>query len=152
SEVQSYFFDLWLQANPKVVLEQVPADMVMSSGSGLDPHITLKNARYQLKNRVAEKQAQKMLEADPAIAKLVEGAKKETDDAKRKPLEARIDKLKAQARKDMEDKIGQPLETKITMVIEELLDDKKEAPLGGLAGVELINVLELNVAMNARME
>src|SRR5262245_31882121 len=60
-EVRSVFFDTWLTENPERIdplkdLEQVPADMVMTSGSGLDPHITLRNARYQL-DGVAEARA-----------------------------------------------------------------------------------------------
>jgi K+-transporting ATPase ATPase C chain len=74
--------------------------MVMASGSGLDPHITLKNARYQLK-RVAAKRAQ-------------------------------------QSKRD---------ESQVQKEIEELLDQMAEAPLGGLAGVKMINVLELNLAL-----
>ena len=98
--VPAVFFDAWLQASPDVRLEQVPADMVMTSGSGLDPHITLKNARYQLP-RIVDAWAKKT------------GAEK----------------------------------SKVHAAIEKLLEDSAEAPLGGLAGVPLINVLEVNLAL-----
>jgi potassium-transporting ATPase KdpC subunit len=103
TDIQSYFFDMWRQEHPAVDLEEVPADLVMASGSGLDPHITLKNAYYQL-DRVAAKWAA---------------------ETKRDP---------AQVRKE----------------IEELLRQKAEAPLGGLVGVELVNVLEVNLALSNR--
>jgi K+-transporting ATPase ATPase C chain len=76
--------------------------MVMASGSGLDPHITLKNAYYQL-DRVAQALAQKM--------------------------KTSADKIRPE--------------------IERILHEKAEAPLGGLVGVELINVLEVNLALDA---
>jgi len=77
SDVQSIFFDMWRQDHPDAPLQDVPADMVMASASGLDPHISMDNAEYQL-DRVAQKwaadkkldpkqvhdQIEQMLEAD----------------------------------------------------------------------------------------
>jgi len=100
ASIQQNFFAMWRQEHPDVELVEVPADMVMASGSGLDPHITLKNARYQL-DRVVDAWAEKT-KAD-----------------------------KADVRK----------------AIENLLKQKAAAPFGGLAGVELINVLEVNLAL-----
>ena len=103
ADIQGGFFDMWLQAHPDADLEPVPADMVTASGSGLDPHITMKSAIYQL-DRVAAKWAA---------------------DTKRDPGEVRKG-------------------------IEELLRSKKAAPMMGLAGVDLVNVLEVNLALRQR--
>jgi potassium-transporting ATPase KdpC subunit len=100
ADIQGIFFDMWRQEHAQADLQEVPADMVMASGSGLDPHITLKNALYQL-DRVAAKWA----------------------------TETKRDQ--AEVRKE----------------IENLLHQKAEAPLGGLVGVDLINVLEVNLAL-----
>jgi K+-transporting ATPase ATPase C chain len=60
SAISANFFEMWLRdpANKEKAadLEPVVADMVMASASGLDPHITLRNALsvYQL-DRVAKK-------------------------------------------------------------------------------------------------
>jgi K+-transporting ATPase ATPase C chain len=102
-DIAKMFFDMWRQEHADADLEPVPADMVMASGSGLDPHITLKNALYQL-DRVAGKWAETTKEDSAKIRK----------------------------------------------EIEELLHKKAEAPLGGLAGVDLVNVLEVNLALRDR--
>jgi K+-transporting ATPase ATPase C chain len=104
TDIQGIFFDMWRQEHPQVALENVPADMVMASGSGLDPHITLQNARYQL-DRVAQAWSKK-LNADPA---------------------------------------------RVRSKIEGILADKQHAPLGGLAGVPLVNVLEVNLALSTSL-
>lgn len=103
SDIQGIFFDMWRQEHADADLEPVPADMVMASGSGLDPHITQKNALYQL-DRVAARWAEKTGRAPSQVRAEVEG----------------------------------------------LLREKTEAPLGGLVGTELINVLEVNLALRHR--
>ena len=71
SDIQKAFFDLWLQAHPEADLAPVPADMVMASGSGLDPHITLSNALWQL-DRVAAAWAKKTSGNEAAIRGQIE--------------------------------------------------------------------------------
>lgn len=103
TDIQGIFFDLWRQDHPDADLALVPADMVMASGSGLDPHITLKNALYQL-DRAALKWAEK---------------------TRRNPAEIRKE-------------------------IETLFRENAAAPLAGLAGDDLVNVLEMNVKLKER--
>lgn len=136
------FFDFWLNEHPQAELEEVPADMVTASASGLDPHITLKNAQYQLKIRVAEARANKIVAAE--ALKLRKDYDK-LDEAQRKTI-------LEQARKAIEDKLGKRLEERLSEVIDALLTRSASAPLGGLVGVPLVNVLEVNMALDKRAQ
>jgi potassium-transporting ATPase KdpC subunit len=129
-DIQAIFFDTWRQEHPEVPLEEVPADMVTGSASGLDPHITLKNAQWQFKYRIRDARAKKVL---------VELAKKfsSTEETARQKLEASL---------------GRNLEDHLSHVIGDMLQQSASAPLGGLAGVPLINVLEINLALDRRMQ
>lgn len=113
SDIQKLFFDLWLGEHPDVDLQKVPGDAVMASGSGLDPHITLENASWQLENQSIAK----------AWAKVAVG-----------------------------DKATDADEMKIHDEIKQLLKEKSFAPLGGLVGVPLVNVLEVNLALQDRYQ
>jgi K+-transporting ATPase ATPase C chain len=53
-DLRSTFFEMWFQEN-KPDLQPVPADLVLASGSGLDPHITLRNAQYQAPDVIDER-------------------------------------------------------------------------------------------------
>jgi len=103
TDIQSTFFDMWRQEHADADLQEVPADMVMASGSGLDPDITLDNALFQLE-RVAGAWA-KDTHRDPA---------------------------------------------QVQREIKGLLEDNASAPLGGLVGPQVINVLEVNLQLRER--
>ncbi len=98
SDIQSIFFDMWRQDHPNVNLQDIPGDLVTTSASGLDPHITMQNANYQL-DRVSSKWAA---------------------DLKRSPVEVRNE-------------------------VEDILEKNSFAPLAGLAGEKMVNVLQVNL-------
>jgi len=103
TDIQSVFFEMWRQDHPEAPLAPVPGDMVMASGSGLDPDITLANALFQL-DRVAAAWAR---------------------DTKR----------------DAATVHGEILA---------LLQQQAKAPLNGLAGEPMVNVLAVNLELRRR--
>jgi K+-transporting ATPase ATPase C chain len=114
-DVQGWFFDMWMQADPykkAADIQPVPADMVTASGSGLDPHISLGNAQYQIDHVVATWAKKK-------------GLDREKDQAEFKTLQTEVENL-----------VNDP--------------GRSFVPLG-LTGERLVNVLELNQALKARM-
>ena len=103
SDIPSIFFDMWRQDHPHALLQNIPGDFVTTSASGLDPHITLQNAEYQL-DRVANKWA---------------------EDLKRNPAEIKTE-------------------------IQKIIYNNARAPLHGLVGEKLVNVLEINLILRNR--
>jgi K+-transporting ATPase ATPase C chain len=67
SDIQSIYFDMWRQDHAEAHLQDVPGDLVTASASGLDPHISMQNAEFQL-DRVAAKWAAD-LKRDPAAVR-----------------------------------------------------------------------------------
>jgi len=67
SDIQSIYFDMWRQDHADAPIAEVPGDMVTASASGLDPHISLQNAEFQL-DRVAAKWAAD-LKLDPGVVR-----------------------------------------------------------------------------------
>jgi potassium-transporting ATPase KdpC subunit len=103
ADIQSIFFDMWRQDHPDAKLQNVPADMVTASASGLDPDITVENAEYQL-DRVASKWAA---------------------DLKRDPAQIRNE-------------------------INNIIRTHAYAPMNGLFGESMVNVLQLNLELRNR--
>ncbi len=99
--IQEIFFAMWLQDNPAIILQEVPADFVTTSASGLDPHITLENATLQL---------------------------------------SRVSKAWAIELNRAEDEINRE--------IRKVLDKKSFKHILSIGGEQIINVLELNLALH----
>jgi len=72
SDIQSTFFDMWRQDHADADMQDIPGDMVTASASGLDPHITLQNAEFQL-DRVASKWAADLKRDPGGVRKEIEG-------------------------------------------------------------------------------
>ncbi len=104
-DLQIAFFEVWWKHHPDADVKPVPSDLVLASGSGVDPDITREAALYQL-DRVAAAWAQ----------------------------ERSLDK------------------SAVEKSIRQLIEKNARAPLGGLFGVPLVNVLELNLAVRDSME
>jgi len=129
SDVQSTFFDTWLteQAQAKKLdplqdFGQVPADMVTTSGSGLDPDVSLANAKYQEDGVVSANR-------DAIIGAYEKAHNAKATDAQKAKVEAEV-----------------------KTAVDKLLDELASQPMLGLTGDgPLVNVLQLNLALKATM-
>jgi K+-transporting ATPase ATPase C chain len=79
-DLQAAFFTVWWKAHANLDVQPIPADMVMASGSGLDPHITLDNAVYQL-DRVAAAWATKSKQDPSKVREQIEKMLNENSEA-----------------------------------------------------------------------
>lgn len=130
SDVEGAFFDTWLaeqmrakKLDPGKDLEQIPADLATTSGSGLDPDISLANARYQEDGVVAANR-------DAVVAAYEKATGIKATDAQ-----------KAQVEKD------------VKRAVDRLLEDMAYRPMFGLTGdAPIVNVLQLNLALKAKVE
>ena len=136
SDVESTFFDTWLTAqvqakklNPLKDFVQIPADMVMTSGSGLDPDISAANAAYQKETVI------------PAYA-----AKLASDYLGRDENKSLTD----EAKKKLQDDLTAKLTPQIEAIVNKLLDELAYRPMYGLTGDKLlVNVLQLNLRLQS---
>ncbi len=135
SDKQQTFFDTWYTEQVKAGavktedFRQVPADMVTTSGSGLDPDISLANAVYQ-KDTVVPAYADKI--ATDLVAR--DENKNLTDDQKKK----------------LHDDLTEKLKPAIGKVVDKLLAELASRPMFGLTGDgPLVNVLQLNLRLQA---
>jgi K+-transporting ATPase ATPase C chain len=126
-DLRATFFEMWFQET-KPDLQKVPADMVLGSGSGLDPHITKRNAEYQAPRVITQRAADFVNDTRAA--------------ASQPKLEGEA--LEAAAKK---------LEPNVKKVVDGLIAKHAETPMWGLVGGDpLLNVLELNLALDAAMK
>ena len=80
SDIQTTFLLMWREEHPDADLEDVPADLVTASASGLDPHISLENAKFQL-DRVSSKWAADLKRNPAEVRKEIERILQENESA-----------------------------------------------------------------------